>query len=184
MVLISTSVLLSMSSWLASSVVLEHLAAKYSVSLSTAALLTAAVQAGFMLCALGQTLTMLPDRVSCQLLMGAGALSAAAVNVALFYAPTFYTALLCRLLTGACMALVYPPSTKVLSTWFVTQRGLAMSFLVGSIAPGSAMPDLIKAMPVGDLWQTDQGFWYLTLFTSGLSVLGGLIPLCLVPNAR
>jgi hypothetical protein len=39
------------------------------------------------------------------------------------------------------------------------------------------VPNLIKAMPVGDLWATRNGFVLLTITTSALSLVGGAIPL-------
>ena len=78
--------------------------------------------------------------------MSAGAFVAAIANALLLVVPNFALALVCRTLTGMCMALIYPPSTKVLATWFVENRGLAMGWLVGSVAPGSAVPNLIKAL--------------------------------------
>ena len=110
---LSTSVLLSMSTWLTSSVVSNHLQSKYDVSGAVVGVLSASVQAGFVISSLIQTFTMLPDRAGCRMLMGMGGIVAALINPAFYWAPTFGVAVCCRLATGACMALVYPPSTKV-----------------------------------------------------------------------
>ena len=144
---LSLSVLLSMSTWLVSSVMTDHLATKFHVSQGTASILGAGVQAGFMISSLLQTFTMLPDRINCRKLMAAGAFIAAPLNLLLFQVPSFPLALCCRFATGMCMALIYPPSTKLLSTWFIEGRGMAMAVLVGSISPGSAIPDLVKVTP-------------------------------------
>ncbi|KAH8097151.1 hypothetical protein JL720_29 [Aureococcus anophagefferens] len=124
---LSLSVLLCMSTWLSSSVVLQYLVDAFSVSEGHGSFFTIAVQLGF--------------------------------------------ALLARFATGVAMALVYPPATKVLATWFVAKRGLAMSFLVGAIAPGSGLANLVKAVPgSAELWATRRGFVLLTLATSGATV--------------
>ena len=162
MLLLSMSVLLSISTWLAASVVTDYFSSWYDVETSTTALLTVATQLGFMVSAFAQAIAMLPDRVNCRWLMAIGGLSAASVNALMLWAPTFEAALALRFLTGVSMALVYPPATKVVSTWFVENRGLAMSILVGSISPGSGLPSLIKALPFGDLWSTREGFILLT----------------------
>lgn len=180
--LLSLSVLLSISTWLASSVVTNYLANLYGVPASDSSLLTVSTQAGFMISAALQAITMLPDRVNCRYLMSSGATMAALVNVLLLLAPTFAAAIACRLLTGMAMALIYPPATKVLATWFLQNRGLAMSVLVGSIAPGSAVPNLIKALPVGNLWNSREGFVLLTVTTSCLSVFGAIIPVCFLSD--
>ena len=175
--LISLSVLLSISTWLGSSVISPYLARLYDVPETDTSLLTVATQAGFIVGAVLLAITMLPDRVDCRHLMSAGAFVAAIANALLLVAPNFACALVCRTVTGMCMAFIYPPSTKVLATWFVENRGLAMGWLVGAIAPGSAVPNLIKALPVGNLWASRSGFVILTVSTSALSLIGGAIPL-------
>ncbi|KAH8043638.1 hypothetical protein JL721_13075 [Aureococcus anophagefferens] len=71
----------------------------------------------------------------------------------------------------------------VLATWFVAKRGLAMSFLVGAIAPGSGLANLVKAVPgSAELWATRRGFVLLTLATSGATVVGAALPVLFVAD--
>ncbi|KAH8049742.1 hypothetical protein JL721_11625 [Aureococcus anophagefferens] len=143
---LSLSVLLCMSTWLSSSVVLQYLVDAFSVSEGHGSFFTIAVQLGFVACCLAQAGTQLPDRANCRWLMCFGGLLAVAANLAMLACRAFWQALLARFATGVAMALVYPPATKVLATWFVAKRGLAMSFLVGAIAPGSGLANLVKAV--------------------------------------
>lgn len=180
-VVLSLSVLFCMSTWLSASVVLGYLEARFGVGERDAPLLTIAVQGGFVACAVAQALTQLPDRANCRWLMCGGGLLAVAANLAMLACRTFGQAVAARTATGVAMALVYPPSTKVLATWFATRRGLAMSFLVGAISPGSALPNLIEALPGGSgLWASRRGFVLLTYATSLVTLVGALMPVALV----
>ena len=180
---LSLSVLLCMSTWLSSSVVLQYLVDAFSVSEGHGSFFTIAVQLGFVACCLAQAGTQLPDRANCRWLMCLGGLLAVAANLAMLACRAFWQALLARFATGVAMALVYPPATKVLATWFVAKRGLAMSFLVGAIAPGSGLANLVKAAPgSAELWATRRGFVLLTLATSGATLVGAALPVLFVAD--
>jgi MFS family permease len=60
--------------------------------------------------------------------------------------PGYESALFARFLTGAFIAGVYPPSMKMVSTWFRSARGFAIGTLVGALTVGKALPYLIKAI--------------------------------------
>ncbi len=78
------------------------------------------------------------------------------------------SALPVRFLTGACLALVYPPSLKAMATWFRQERGTALGVLVGGLTLGSALPHLLNGLG-GLNWRT------VVLGTSVLAVAGGLL---------
>jgi sugar phosphate permease len=42
---------------------------------------------------------------------------------------------------------VYPPAMKMISTWFRSQRGLAIGVIVGALTVGKAVPYLVRAIP-------------------------------------
>ncbi|NGQ92681.1 MFS transporter, partial [Rhodobacter sp. HX-7-19] len=58
-----------------------------------------------------------------------------------------------RFLTGMALAGVYPPALKLMATWFVQGRGLALGFLIGALTLGSSMPHLVRAMTSGLDWR-------------------------------
>ncbi|KAH8066279.1 hypothetical protein JL722_709 [Aureococcus anophagefferens] len=160
---LSLSVLLCMSTWLSSSVVLQYLVDAFSVSEGHGSFFTIAVQLGFVACCLAQAGTQLPDRANCRWLMCFGGLLAVAANLAMLACRAFWQALLARFATGVAMALVYPPATKVLATC-----GLA---------------NLVKAVPgSAELWATRRGFVLLTLATSGATVVGAALPVLFVAD--
>src|SRR5205085_5678935 len=51
--------------------------------------------------------------------------------------------ILCRALTGAFLAGVYPTGMKILAGWFREGRGLALGVLIGALTIGSASPHLL-----------------------------------------
>jgi MFS family permease len=66
------------------------------------------------------------------------------------------------------LALVYPPSLKVVATWFRRERGLALGVMIGALTLGSALPHLLNAVSVFP-WRG------LILATSALTLLGGAV---------
>ena len=144
--LVATAELLGMSVWFTASAVAEPLRQRWDLTPSAAAWLTSAVQLGFVagtaLVALLNLADLLPERT----LVAAAALGAAIANAALLLAPGFGGAVLARFATGLFIAGVYPPAMKMLATWFVHGRGLAIGALVGALTVGKAMPYLVKAL--------------------------------------
>jgi MFS family permease len=69
------------------------------------------------------------------------------VNAAILIAPGYASALGLRFFTGFFLAGVYPPAMKMISTWFQSQRGLAIGTIVGALTVGKATPYLIHALP-------------------------------------
>src|SRR5439155_23904192 len=87
-------------------------------------------------------------------------------------------ALFLRFATGLCMPGAYPPTMKIVATWFQSGRGLAIGILVGALTLGSAAPHLIRGL-------TDLPWRGTLLMASGLSLLAaGLVWLCVTegPN--
>ena len=114
--------------------------------------LTAAVQAGFVLGTAGSAALSLADRFDPRRLFAASALAAAAATAALAaLPPTGPAPVLLRLLTGMCMAGVYPVGMRLAATWARTgpggDLGLLVGLLVGALTLGSASPHLLGAVP-------------------------------------
>ena len=136
---------LSLATWFSATTVLPQLRVEWRLSDSAAAWLTISVQFGFVLGALGSALAGLADRVAPNRLMAASAVGAALSNAALLLAHDATSGIAYRVLTGACLAGVYPPALKLLSTWFHRRRGLALGSAIGALTLGSALPHLIGA---------------------------------------
>ena len=96
-----------------------------------------------------------------------GSIGAAIANLGLLLVDSAYIAIFFRLMTGVFLALVYPPSLKLISTWFRKGRGLALGALVGSITLGSAAPHFINA--IGGLR------WELVVITTTFATLSGAL---------
>jgi MFS family permease len=139
--------LLGMSLWFAASAVSAQYRALWDLSASQAGWLTTIVQLGFVAgTAVLATLNVV-DIVPSRRLFASGAIVGAVANAAMLLAPGFRTALVCRMLTGAALAAVYPPAMKMISTWFRARRGLAVGGIVGALTVGKATPYLVHAIP-------------------------------------
>ena len=168
LVVLAIGVVLAMSPWFATSAVLGELRDRWEIGSLAASWLVITVQLGFVVGAALSASTGLADRLGPNRLVLIGAIGAATANALVVVGDDYRSALLFRGLTGACLALVYPPAMKSMSGWFATGRGVALGTMVGALTLGSALPHLVNALG---------GFgWMPTLLTiSALTVLGGLI---------
>jgi MFS family permease len=171
---LSTAELLALSLWFSATAVLPALSEEWHLSAGGRAGLTMAVQLGFILGTLGSALANLPDVYSPRMLMAFSAAAGAAANGALaFWVESLTAALALRVLTGICMAGVYPPAMKIMATWFRHGRGVAMGILIGALTIGSASPHLLQG------W-TALAWRELLLSASLLALLSCVITLLLV----
>jgi MFS family permease len=145
--LIALAELLGMSVWFAANAVAPQLAARWTLSSSETGWLSTAVQLGFVLGTALAALLNLADTLASRWYFTGSAIAAAMTNGALIVAPNYRWALLCRLLTGVCLAGVYPPAMKMAATWFRERRGLAIGIVVGALTIGKAVPYLVHAFP-------------------------------------
>src|SRR4029079_14402673 len=89
----------------------------------------------------------LPDRFDPRRLFAVSALIGAGANALLLVVdPRSIATPLLRLVTGACMAGVYPVGMKLASTWAKGDMGLMVGILVGALTLGSASPHLFNAL--------------------------------------
>ncbi|MDE1157534.1 MAG: MFS transporter [Neorhizobium sp.] len=140
------AVVLSFTTWFSTTAIAPDLKSAWQLSDATLGWLTNAVQIGFVLGALSASLVNLPDIVRLNRLMAGSALVAAIANAVLLFEPSVDIAIAARLATGMALAGVYPPALKLVATWFVTRRGLALSGVIGAITAGSALPHLLRAV--------------------------------------
>ena len=144
--LIAMAELLGMSGWFAGSAVAAPLAERWSLTGSEIGWLTTAVQLGFVVGTALSALFNLADIMPARRLFAGAAVLGAGANALLVVAPSYPLALLTRVITGCCMAGVYPPAMKMAATWFRARRGLAVGTVVGALTIGKAGPYLAQTV--------------------------------------
>jgi MFS family permease len=165
--ILSICIVLSMTTWFSATAVIPKLQSIWNLTPTLSAWLTIGVQLGFVIGAIGSSIVSLSDVISSKKLMIYGSIGAAAANLGLLLVESAYLAIFFRLMTGVFLALVYPPSLKLISTWFRRGRGLALGALVGSITLGSAAPHFINA--IGGLG------WELVVIATTFATLSGAL---------
>jgi hypothetical protein len=137
----------AMALWFSASAVIPALVAEFRLSGFAQAALTSGVQAGFVLGCLASAFLGLADRVDPRRLFAASAAIGAVSNALLLAVdPASSGAPLLRVVTGVCMAGVYPVGMKLASTWAKGDMGLMVGILVGALTLGSASPYLFNAL--------------------------------------
>jgi MFS family permease len=160
----------AMSVWFSSTTALAVIKRTHSITPFDEALLTSAVQMGFVAGTIVSATLSLPDRYDLRrLFMGAALIAALATGALALLPPTGAAVVALRVLTGMCMAGVYPVGMRLVATWANADLGLLIGLLVGALTLGSASPHLIAGMPELD--------WHLIyLVAAGLAaVAAGLI---------
>jgi MFS family permease len=163
LVFLAVIVWLAMTLWFSASAVTGSLKQAWNLTPTQEAWLTISVQLGFAVGALGSAALNLPDRWSLPRLIALASLGGAAVNGAIPWGISdeagrtsggFWTVVLLRMATGVMLAGIYPPGMKLLATWFVRRRGLAIGVLVGALSVGSSSPHLLRAFVPPDAWRS------------------------------
>ncbi|WP_299705278.1 nitrate/nitrite transporter [uncultured Pontibacter sp.] len=163
--------------WFAGNAVLPELQASLQLQEGALALLTSAVQLGFIGGTLVFAFLSLADRISPRLLFLICALLGATANaLVLFFADSLYAVLLLRALTGFLLAGVYPVGMKIAASWYSTRLGKAIGYLVGALVLGTAFPHLIRGLGATLPWQQ------VLLAVSLLASIGGVLLYLLVPD--
>ena len=135
----------AMSLWFASAAVLPEMAREADLAPARHALMTSAVQAGFVVGALAVAVSGIADRLDPRRVLSVSALAAAAANVSLLAVPVGSTgAVLLRAVTGVFLAGVYPVGMKIMVGWGVRDRSLLVGLFVGALTLGSALPHLLS----------------------------------------
>jgi MFS family permease len=136
----------AMALWFSASAVIPALVAEFHLSGFAQAALTSGVQAGFVIGCLASALLGLADRVDPRRLFAASACLGALANALLLAInPASLAAPALRIVTGICMAGIYPIGMKLASTWAKGDMGLMVGILVGALTLGSASPYLFNA---------------------------------------
>ncbi|MFG6175843.1 nitrate/nitrite transporter [Halomonas sp. THAF12] len=136
--------------------------------------LTLAVQAGFILGALGLATSGITDRFRASRVFATACLAGALANAGFMLAAQHPAlALVLRFLTGVCLAGIYPLGMKLVIGWTPRYTGAALSWLLGMLTLGTALPHLLRGATLGLPWQ-----WPL-LGASALALVGGALVLVL-----
>jgi MFS family permease len=171
--LLSLAQVLALTLWFSATAVLPSLQRAWELSPTGSAWLTAAVQLGFVVGALGAALTNLPDVLPPRRMVALSALGGALVNLVLALGVTSIgPALALRFLTGVLLAGVYPPSMKIAAGHVSGRgRGLAIGTLVGALTLGSATPHLVAGLLGG----AEIAYRTVLATSSALAVIGAAI---------
>jgi MFS family permease len=164
---------LPMTAWFSATAIAPQLTQVWGLSPAQGAWITGAVQVGFAVGALVSSIAGLLDIVSLRKVIGISALIAAIANLCLLVAPSVGLLLLARFATGVALAGVYPPSLKLVSTWFRRGRGMALGALLAALTLGSAFPHLLSAFATDVSWQD------VIIATSLAALAGAILILCL-----
>jgi len=158
----------AMALWFSASAVTPALAAEFHLSNFSQAALTSGVQAGFVLGCLASAILGLADRVDPRRLFATSATVGALANALLLAInPASPAAPLLRVVTGVCMAGVYPVGMRLVATWAKDDMGLMVGILVGALTLGSASPHLFNAFGGVD--------WRPTVAVSSASALAAAL---------
>lgn len=170
---VSLAQFLGMTLWFSATAITPRLITEYDIAPEHAAWLTMAVQAGFVAGTLFSALSNLADVLNARVLMFVGSLVGALTNAAVLIAPGGSTVIALRFLTGASLALVYPPGMKIAAGWFREGRGFALGMLIGALTLGKAFPHLLTAI-FGVEWRQPM------ILVSVLALIGGSLVLLIV----
>ena len=157
-----------MTLWFSATAAASAMVAAGSLSGQQGALLTGAVQLGFVAGTLGSALLGLADRLDPRRLFAAATLIGAAANLLLLLVgfDTVATIVL-RFITGAALAGVYPVGMKMAAAWTERGVGLMIGTVVGALTLGSSLPYLFNSIS-GLEWHTT------IIASSGCAVAGAL----------
>ncbi len=133
-----------MATWFSASAVILPLASAFGIAAEDRGWITGAVQFGFVTGAVTCAVIALADWVEPRRLIRSGMLVAVLANAAILIVHSTALLLALRFLTGVGLALVYPPSVRLLTAWFPHARGLVTGIAVGALTIGSFSPHLLS----------------------------------------
>lgn len=174
--LLAIAQVLALSLWFSGTAAMPGLRAAFVLTDLGATILTSAVQAGFILGTLVSALLGLADRIDPRLFFRLSAIVAALANAALLLPwPEPALAFAARLVTGMCMAGIYPVGMKLAASWADRDLGLLVGLLVGALTLGSALPHLFIALLGGLDWRLVIALASAAALAAAL-LIGGVAP--------
>jgi MFS family permease len=171
---------LGVSPWFAVNAVMPELQRAHGWSAEAVGPLTSAVQLGFIAGTLLFALLAVADRFPVRRVFGLCAVASALCTLmALVGSHSFQALFGWRLLTGLCLAGIYPVGMKIAAQWFPRGLGAALGWLVGALVLGSALPHALRALTAGAAgwpWQA------VFVAIAGASLAAGLLVMLAVPE--
>lgn len=161
--------LLGTSLWFSINGVWLSLSAQHGLSEANLGALTLAVQLGFIIGTLSLALSGFADRHRASIIFCVASILGAIANALFVRAVDNITlAWLLRLLTGLCLAGVYPMGMKLIISWVPKYAGAALSWLLAMLTLGTALPHLMRGATLTFDWQ-------IPLFSASiLAAVGGI----------
>lgn len=150
-----------MTLWFSATAAASAMVAAGNLSGQQSALLTGAVQLGFVAGTLGSAVLGIADRFDPRRLFAGATLVGVAANLALLWVGfDNVITIAIRFVTGAALAGVYPVGMKMAAAWTERGVGLMIGAVVGAVTLGSSLPYLFNAMAGLD--------WRTTIWTSSV----------------
>jgi MFS family permease len=168
LILVSFATFFSLSVWFSTNAISGALEVEKSIDESSMAILTIAVQLGFVFGTLLIAVTNLSDLINARTLFAYAAVLAALANLLVIPFDSTPALIAARFATGAFLGGVYPPAMKVISGWYKKGRGFALGTMVGALTIGSGSPHLLRSV-FSENWQA------VIIGSSVLAISGGLI---------
>ncbi|USG60481.1 MFS transporter [Sneathiella marina] len=162
---------LALSLWFSATALIPVLKAEFGLGGFHASLFSSSVAIGFVAGTLLSAMFSLADRMPPKFFFAISTLIAALANASIvFLDPLSTEVILLRLLTGICMAGIYPIGMKMVSTWAKNDTGLLVGLLVGALTLGSAFPHILNLLDTS-------GFdWRIPLIAgSGLALISAFL---------
>lgn len=161
----------AMAVWFSSASVIATIQRTQAIAELDQALLTSSVQCGFVIGTVVSALCSLADRYDPRRLFMASALLAAVCTAALALLPPVGPLVFAlRLVSGMCMAGVYPVGMRLAATWARHDMGWLIGLLVGALTFGSASPHLLAAAG-GIEWRAIYAVAALCAAAAGLGIM-------------
>ncbi|MFV0410601.1 MAG: MFS transporter [Paracoccus sp. (in: a-proteobacteria)] len=164
-------VICGMSPWFATGAAIMDIARERGVGPVLQALLSSAVQAGFVIGALAVAMTGIADRFDPRRIMALSALLNGLMSLALLVVPPGTPgSVALRFGVGIGFAGIYPVGMKIMVGWGQKDRGFLVGVLVGALTFGSALPHLAA-------WAGGTG-WRVVIAATGIaSILAAVLAL-------
>lgn len=162
--------LLGTSLWFSANSAADDLVVVWGLGVADVGRLTIAVQLGFVVGTLALALTGLADRFAASRVFVVAAVLGALANAAFaLLAEGLASGLALRFCVGVALAGVYPLGMKLVVSWAPARAGETLSWLVGMLTLGTALPHAVRWVGVGWEWQT------VVLVSSALALLAAAL---------
>lgn len=168
LIFVSAATFFTLSVWFSTNAISGALETEKAIDESAIAVLTIAVQLGFVFGTLLIAITNLSDLINARTLFAISAVLAAVTNLLVIPIESTPALIAARFATGAFLGGVYPPAMKVISGWYTKGRGFALGTMVGALTIGSGSPHLLRSV-FSENWQA------VIVGSSILAITGGLI---------